>query len=184
MTVNLKQRYREEVFEALHQALKCNAMQTPKLLKITLNMGLGAAAITDKKQIAEAQKDLKMIAGQHPIVTRTRRSIAGFKIREDWPIGVKVTLRGDRMWHFLQRLIFLVLPRVRDFRGLNARSFDGHGNYNLGLSEHIVFPEINYDKVERVRGLDIAITTTARTNEEAYALLSRLFFPFKNKLVK
>ena len=100
MTVNLKQRYREEVFEALHQTLKCNAMQTPKLLKITLNMGLGSAAITDKKQITEAQKDLKMIAGQHPIVTRTRRSIAGFKIREDWPIGVKVTLRGDRMWHF------------------------------------------------------------------------------------
>jgi large subunit ribosomal protein L5 len=184
MTVNLKQRYREEVFEVLHQTLKCNAMQTPKLLKITLNMGLGSAAITDKKQIAGAQKDLKMIAGQHPIVTRTRRSIAGFKIREDWPIGVKVTLRGDRMWHFLQRLIFVVLPRVRDFRGLNSRSFDGHGNYNLGLSEHIVFPEIDYDKVERVRGLDIAITTTARTNEEAYALLSRLFFPFKSKLVK
>lgn len=181
---NLKELYREKVFQSLKEELNCNAMQVPKLVKITLNMGLGSAALNDKKQVVEAQKALRLIAGQQPIITKTRRSVAGFQIRAGWAIGVKVTLRGDAMWNFLQRLIFIALPRVRDFRGLKHTSFDGRGNYNLGLSEHVIFPEIDYDKVDRVRGLDIAITTTAQDNDAAYSLLEKLLFPFKNKFSK
>ena len=156
-----------------------NVMQVPRIKKITLNMGVGEA-VADKKQIENAVRDLTAIAGQKPVVTKARKSIAGFKIRDGWPIGCKVTLRGQQMWEFLDRLIALSIPRIRDFRGLNAKSFDGRGNYSMGVREQIMFPEIDYDKVDAIRGLDITITTSAVTDEEGKALLKAFSFPFRN----
>lgn len=155
-----------------------SVMQVPRLEKITLNMGLGEA-LADKKVLEAATSDMESIAGQKAVVTRARKSVAGFKIREGYPIGAKVTLRGERMWDFLERLITIALPRVRDFRGLNPKSFDGRGNYSMGVREQIIFPEIDFDKVDKVRGLDITITTSAKTNEEGHALLAAFNFPFK-----
>ena len=155
-----------------------SVMQVPRLEKITLNMGLGEA-LADKKVLEAATGDMQAIAGQKPVVTRARKSVAGFKIREGYPIGAKVTLRGERMWDFLERLITIALPRVRDFRGLNPKSFDGRGNYSMGVREQIIFPEIDFDKVDKVRGLDITITTSAKSNEEGHALLAAFNFPFK-----
>ena len=154
-------------------------MEVPRITKITLNMGL-SEAVADKKVIDYATGDLAKIAGQKPVVTKARKSIAGFKIREGYPIGCMVTLRGARMYEFLDRLVTIALPRVRDFRGINGRSFDGRGNYNLGIKEQIIFPEIEYDKIDALRGLNISITTTAKTDEEAKALLSAFKFPFRN----
>jgi large subunit ribosomal protein L5 len=153
-------------------------MQVPRITKITLNMGVGEAA-ADKKVITNACDDLTKIAGQKAVATLSRKSISGFKIRADWPIGCKVTLRGTRMYEFLDRLISIVIPRIRDFRGFNARSFDGRGNYSFGIKEQIVFPEINYDKIDVLRGLDITITTTAKNDEEARALLRAFGFPLR-----
>jgi large subunit ribosomal protein L5 len=155
-----------------------SVMQVPRLEKITLNMGLGEA-LADKKVLEAATSDMEAIAGQKAVVTRARKSVAGFKIREGYPIGAKVTLRGERMWDFLERLISIALPRVRDFRGLNPKSFDGRGNYSMGVREQIIFPEIDFDKVDKVRGLDITITTSAKSNEEGHALLAAFNFPFK-----
>ncbi|MDO5055817.1 MAG: 50S ribosomal protein L5 [Lautropia sp.] len=154
-------------------------MEVPRITKITLNMGVGEA-VADKKIMENAVADLAKIAGQKPVVTKARKAIAGFKIREGYPIGCMVTLRGVRMYEFLDRLITVALPRVRDFRGVSARSFDGRGNYNFGVKEQIMFPEIEYDKVDALRGLNISITTTAKTDEEAKALLSAFRFPFRN----
>lgn len=156
-----------------------NIMQVPKITKITLNMGVGEAA-ADKKIIANAVDDLTKIAGQKPVVTMTRKAIAGFKIRAGWPIGCKVTLRGQRMYEFLDRLITIAIPRIRDFRGFSAKAFDGRGNYSLGIKEQIVFPEIDYDKIDALRGIDITITTTAKTDAEAKALLVAFGFPLKS----
>lgn len=155
-----------------------NKMQIPKVTKITLNMGLGEA-VANKKIIDAAMSDMATISGQKPVKTYARKSIAGFKIRDGWPIGCKVVLRRDRMYNFLQRLICIAIPRIRDFRGFSAKAFDGRGNYNLGISEQIIFPEIDYDKIDAIRGLDIAITTTAKNDEEARALLREFGFPFK-----
>jgi large subunit ribosomal protein L5 len=154
-------------------------MQVPKIEKITLNMGVGEA-IADKKIMDNAVGDLRAIAGQQPIVTNARKSVAAFKIREGWPIGCKVTLRRDRMYEFLDRLINVAIPRIRDFRGLNPKGFDGRGNYSMGVKEQIMFPEIDYDKIDALRGLDITITTTARTDEEGRALLEAFKFPFRS----
>ena len=153
-------------------------MAVPRITKITLNMGLGEA-VADKKVIDHAMGDLAAICGQKPMVTHARKSIAGFKIREGWPIGCKVTLRRERMFEFLDRLISVAIPRIRDFRGLNPRSFDGRGNYSMGVREQIIFPEIDYDKIDAIRGLDITITTTAKTDEEGRALLAAFNFPFR-----
>jgi large subunit ribosomal protein L5 len=153
-------------------------MQVPRFAKVTLNMGLGEA-VGDKKIIDYATNDMARIAGQKPVITRARKSVAGFNIREGWPIGCKVTLRQSRMFEFLDRLINIAIPRIRDFRGLSPRAFDGHGNYNVGVREQIIFPEIDYDKIDALRGLDIAISTTAATNEEARALLEAFDFPFR-----
>ncbi|NHH99502.1 50S ribosomal protein L5 [Oceanimonas pelagia] len=153
-------------------------MQVPRIEKITLNMGVGEA-LADKKILDNAAADLAAISGQKPLVTKARKSVAGFKIREGYPIGCKVTLRGERMWEFLERLICISIPRIRDFRGLNPKSFDGRGNYSMGVREQIIFPEIDYDKVDRVRGLDITITTTAQSDEEGRALLAAFDFPFR-----
>ncbi|MCP5274353.1 MAG: 50S ribosomal protein L5 [Burkholderiales bacterium] len=154
-------------------------MQVPRISKITLNMGVGEAT-ADKKVIDNAVSDLKKIAGQQPVVTRARKSIASFKVREGYPIGCMVTLRGVRMYEFLDRLISVAIPRIRDFRGISSKSFDGRGNYNLGIKEQIIFPEIDYDKIDALRGLNISINTTANNDEEAKALLSAFNFPFKN----
>ena len=156
-----------------------NVMQVPRLEKVVLNMGVGEA-VQDSKKVQAAVADLTLIAGQKPVVTRAKKSIAGFKLREGMPIGAKVTLRRDRMFEFVDRLINIALPRVRDFRGLNPRSFDGRGNYSMGLKEQIVFPEIDYDKVDTIRGLDIIVVTTASTDDEARELLRRFNFPFVN----
>ncbi|MFG1497037.1 50S ribosomal protein L5 [Saccharospirillum sp. HFRX-1] len=175
----LKELYKTDVVAALQKEFGYkNVMEIPRVTKITLNMGVGEA-IGDKKQIDNAVADLQAISGQKPLVTKARKSIAGFKIREDWPIGAKVTLRGERMWEFMDRLIDIALPRVRDFRGINPKSFDGRGNYSMGVKEQIIFPEIEYDKVDKLRGLDVTVTTTARTNDEGRALLKALAFPFK-----
>lgn len=175
----LKELYKTDVVPALQKEFGYkNVMQIPRVTKITLNMGVGEA-IGDKKQIENAVANMEAIAGQKAIVTKARKSIAGFKIREDWPIGCKVTLRGERMWEFMDRLVDISLPRVRDFRGINPKSFDGRGNYSMGVKEQIIFPEIEYDKVDKLRGLDITVTTTARTNDEGRALLKALSFPFK-----
>ena len=154
-------------------------MQVPRITKITLNMGVGEA-VNDKKFIEYAVGDMTKIAGQKPIVTHTRKAIANFKIRENMPIGCMVTLRGERMYDFLDRLITIAFPRVRDFRGVSGRAFDGRGNYNIGLKEQIIFPEIEYDKIDSIRGMNISITTTAKTDEEAKALLAGFSFPFRN----
>lgn len=156
-----------------------SSMEVPRITKITLNMGL-SEAVADKKVIDHAVGDLSKIAGQKPVVTKARKSIAGFKIREGYPIGCMVTLRGARMYEFLDRLITIALPRVRDFRGISGRAFDGRGNYNLGIREQIIFPEIEYDKIDALRGLNISITTTAKTDEESKALLASFKFPFRN----
>lgn len=175
----LKELYKTDVVSALQKEFGYkNVMEIPRVTKITLNMGVGEA-IGDKKQIENAVDNLQAISGQKPLITKARKSIAGFKIREGWPIGAKVTLRGERMWEFMDRLIDIALPRVRDFRGINPKSFDGRGNYSMGVKEQIIFPEIEYDKVDKLRGLDITVTTTARTNDEGRALLKALNFPFK-----
>ena len=153
-------------------------MQVPRIEKITLNMGVGEA-ISDKKLLENAAADMAAISGQKPLITKARKSVAGFKIREGYPIGCKVTLRGERMWEFLERLICISVPRIRDFRGLNAKAFDGRGNYSMGVREQIIFPEIDYDKVDRGRGLDITIPTSANTDEEGRALLAAFNFPFR-----
>lgn len=176
----LKDIYRSSIAPKLKEELELgNVNEVPKLSKITLNIGLGEA-VGDKKVVDNAVADLEKISGQKPVVTYARKSVAGFKIREGWPIGVKVTLRRDRMYEFLDRLLSISLPRVRDFRGLNAKSFDGRGNYSLGIKEQIIFPEIDYDKIDALRGMDITLTTTARSNEEGLALLRAFKFPFRN----
>lgn len=154
-------------------------MEVPRITKITLNMGV-SEAVADKKVIENAVGDMTKIAGQKPVITKTRKAIAGFKIREDYPIGCMVTLRGQRMYEFLDRLIAVALPRVRDFRGVSGRAFDGRGNYNMGIKEQIIFPEIEYDKIDELRGMNISITTSAKTDEEAKALLGAFSFPFRN----
>ncbi|ETD72813.1 50S ribosomal protein L5 [Pelistega indica] len=154
-------------------------MEVPRITKITLNMGV-SEAVADKKVIEHAVSDLTKIAGQKPVITKTRKAIAGFKIRENYPIGCMVTLRGQRMYEFLDRLVTIALPRVRDFRGISGRAFDGRGNYNVGVKEQIIFPEIEYDKIDALRGLNISITTTAKTDDEAKALLKAFGFPFRN----
>ncbi|AUL45571.1 50S ribosomal protein L5 [Bordetella trematum] len=154
-------------------------MEVPRITKITLNMGV-SEAVADKKVIEHAVSDLTKISGQKPVVTKTRKAIAGFKIRENYPIGCMVTLRGQRMYEFLDRLVAVALPRVRDFRGVSGRAFDGRGNYNIGVKEQIIFPEIEYDKIDALRGLNISITTTAKTDDEAKALLAAFSFPFRN----
>lgn len=156
-----------------------SVMEVPRITKITLNMGV-SEAVADKKVIEHAVGDMTKIAGQKPVITKTKKSIAGFKIRENYPIGCMVTLRGRRMYEFLDRLITVALPRVRDFRGVSGRAFDGRGNYNIGVKEQIIFPEIEYDKIDAVRGMNISITTSAKTDEEAKALLSAFNFPFRN----
>jgi large subunit ribosomal protein L5 len=175
----LKALYKNEVAAKLHTELKlANVNEVPKITKITLNMGVGEG-IGDKKMIENAVADLQAIAGQKVVVTLARKSIAGFKVREGWPVGCKVTLRGQQMWEFFDRLVDISIPRIRDFRGLNPKSFDGRGNYSMGVREQIIFPEIEYDKVDKLRGMDITITTTARNNVEGLALLTALNFPFK-----
>ena len=158
-------------------------MQVPRIEKITLNMGVGEA-VADKKVLENAARDMTAIAGQKPLITKVRKSVAGFHIREGYPIGCKVTLRGERMWEFLERLIVIAIPRIRDFRGLSAKSFDGRGNYSMGVREQIIFPEIDFDKVDTVRGLDITITTTAKSDEEGRALLEAFNFPFRTQANK
>ncbi len=171
--------YKETVVPALQQQFGYSSvMQVPRITKITLNMGVGESTI-DKKLLDNAAADLAAISGQKPIITRARKSVAGFKIRQDFPIGCKVTLRGERMWEFFERLICIAMPRIRDFRGVNGKSFDGRGNYSMGVREQSIFPEIDYDKVDRVRGLDITITTTAATDDEGRALLTAFNFPFR-----
>ena len=176
----LQQVYKEKVIpKLLTEFAYKNVMQVPRVEKITLNMGVGEA-VADKKQIENAVRDMTAISGQKPVVTKARKSIAGFKIRDGWPIGCKVTLRGEHMWEFLDRLIAISIPRIRDFRGLNGKAFDGRGNYSMGVREQIMFPEIDYDKVDALRGLDITITTSAETDEEGKALLKAFNFPFRN----
>jgi len=176
----LKDLYKNEVVAKLQQEFGYkNVMEVPRVTKITLNMGVGEA-LGDKKVLENAVSDMQAISGQKVVVTKARKSVAAFKVREGWPIGCKVTLRRERMWDFLDRLIDVALPRVRDFRGINGKSFDGRGNYSMGVKEQIIFPEIDYDKVDKVRGMDVTITTTAKTNEEGRALLKALQFPFRN----
>jgi large subunit ribosomal protein L5 len=175
----LQQHYREKVVPELTKKFGYKSpMEVPRLTKITLNMGV-SEAVADKKVMENAVGDLTKIAGQKPVVTKAKKAIAGFKIREGQAIGTMVTLRGERMWEFLDRFVTIALPRVRDFRGISARAFDGRGNYNIGVKEQIIFPEIEYDKVDAIRGLNISITTTAKTDEEAKALLAGFRFPFK-----
>lgn len=175
----LKELYVKEIAPKLKEELGlANVMEVPRITKITLNMGVGEAT-GDKKILENAVNDLVKIAGQKVVVTNARKSIAGFKIRDGWPIGCKVTLRSDRMYEFLDRLITIAIPRIRDFRGISPKQFDGRGNFSMGVTEQIIFPEIDYDKVDRLRGLDICITTTARTDEEGRALLKAFNFPFK-----
>ncbi|MEA1890079.1 MAG: 50S ribosomal protein L5 [Pseudomonadota bacterium] len=179
--VRLEKYYKETIAPALKEELALdNAMQIPRITKITLNMGVGEA-VANKKVMEFAVSDLQLISGQKPVVTYARKSIAGFKIRDGWPIGCKVTLRRERMYEFLDRLVTIAIPRIRDFRGLPAKSFDGRGNYSMGLKEQIVFPEIDYEKVDTIRGLDITITTSAANDEQARALLKGFNFPIKAK---
>lgn len=175
----LKEYYRENVVKQLQEQFGYKSvMEVPQITKITLNMGVGEA-LTDKKVLENAVADMEKISGQKPVITKARKSVAGFKVREGWPIGCKVTLRRDRMYDFLDRLITIAIPRIRDFRGLSPKSFDGQGNYSLGIKEQIIFPEIDYDKVDKTRGLDITITTTADSAEESRALLDAFKFPFR-----
>jgi large subunit ribosomal protein L5 len=177
--VRLQQYYREQVVPKLRQELKIdNPMQIPRITKITVNMGVGEA-VADKKVMDAAVTDLTKITGQKPLVTKSRKAIASFKIRQGLPIGAKVTLRGARMYEFLDRLISIAMPRIRDFRGVSPRSFDGQGNYSLGVKEQIIFPEIQYDQIDQIRGMDITITTTARDNRQGRALLEAFNFPFR-----
>ena len=177
---SLKEIYNNEIAPKLMKELNLtNVMQVPRLTKITLNMGVGEA-IGDKKTLESAVSDMTLISGQKPVITKARKSIAGFKVREGWPIGVKVTLRASRMYDFLERLIGIAIPRIRDFRGISAKQFDGRGNFSMGVSEQIIFPEIDYDKIDKLRGLDIAITTTATNDYEGRALLKAFNFPLKN----
>ncbi len=175
----LKDTYKDSVVKQLQEQFKYkSSMEVPRITKITLNMGVGEA-VGDKKVIERAVDDMEKIAGQKPVVTLARKSIAGFKIRDDFPIGCKVTLRRERMYEFLDRLISIAIPRIRDFRGLNPKSFDGRGNYSMGVREQIIFPEIDYDQLDAIRGMDITITTTAKTDEEGRALLKAFNFPLK-----
>lgn len=177
---SLKEIYNNEIAPKLMKELSLtNVMQVPRLTKITLNMGVGEA-IGDKKTLESAVSDMTLISGQKPVITKARKSIAGFKVREGWPIGVKVTLRASRMYDFLERLIGIAIPRIRDFRGISSKQFDGRGNFSMGVSEQIIFPEIDYDKIDKLRGLDIAITTTATNDDEGRALLKAFNFPLKN----
>lgn len=176
---SLKDRYRDEIAPKLKEELGLdNVMEVPRITKITLNMGVGEA-VGDKKVMEAAVADMTKIAGQKPVVTLARKSIAGFKIRDGWPIGCKVTLRRERMYEFLERLISIAIPRIRDFRGISPKSFDGRGNFAMGVTEQIIFPEIDYDQVDALRGMDITITTTARTDDEGRALLRAFNFPLK-----
>jgi large subunit ribosomal protein L5 len=176
----LEQHYRDKVAKDLQAQFSYkSAMEIPRITKITLNMGVGEAS-QDKKIIDHAVEDLTLIAGQKPVVTLAKKAIAGFKIREDMPIGCKVTLRRDKMYEFLDRLVNFAIPRIRDFRGLSAKAFDGQGNYNLGMTEQIAFPEIDYDKIDKLRGLNISITTSARNDDEGRALLAAFQFPFRS----
>jgi large subunit ribosomal protein L5 len=178
--VRLENYYQDTVVKQLTEQFGYKSvMQVPKITKITLNMGLGEA-VADKKIIDYAVGDLTKISGQKPVVNNARKSVANFKVREGWPVGCKVTLRRQRMYEFLDRLVSIAIPRIRDFRGLSPKSFDGRGNYSMGVKEQIIFPEIDYDKIDSVRGLDITITTTARTNEEGRALLSAFNFPLRS----
>ncbi len=179
MAPRLKIKYNSEVAPALLEKVGyANVNQIPRLEKIVVNMGVGAA-VQDAKQLDAAVEDLRIITGQQPMITRAKKSIAGFKIRQGMPIGAKVTLRGDRMWEFFDRLISAAIPRIRDFRGLPANSFDGRGNYSMGVTEQLIFPEVDYDKVDRTRGMDITFVTSAKTDDEAKALLEGFGFPFK-----
>lgn len=176
---NLYEHYRKELHPKLQKGLAIsNPMEVPKITKVTLNMGVGEA-ITDRKVMDAAVADMTAIAGQQPVICLARRSEAGFKIREGYPIGCKVTLRREKMYDFIERLVSIAIPRMRDFRGLNPKSFDGRGNFSMGLTEQIVFAEIDYDKIDKIRGLDICVTTTAKTNEEALELLKAFKFPFR-----
>lgn len=175
----LKQYYRENVVKQLQDEFNYKSvMEVPRITKITLNMGVGEA-LTDKKVLENAVADMEKIAGQKAVVTKAKKSVAGFKVREGWPIGCKVTLRADRMYDFLDRLITISIPRIRDFRGLNPKSFDGQGNYSMGIKEQIIFPEIEYDRIDKLRGMDITINTSAKTAEESRALLAAFKFPFR-----
>ena len=175
----LKDRYRSEIAPKLKEELGLsNVMEVPRVTKITLNMGVGEA-VGDKKVLESAVADMTKIAGQKPVVTKSRKSIAGFKIRDGWPIGCKVTLRDERMYEFLERLISIAIPRIRDFRGVSGKQFDGRGNFAMGVTEQIIFPEIDYDQVDKLRGMDIVITTSAKNDEQGRALLSAFNFPFK-----
>ena len=176
----LQEFYKNNVIKTLTEQFGYKScMQVPKITKITLNIGLGEA-VADKKIVGNAVEDITKIAGQKPVVTKARKSVANFKVREGWPIGCKVTLRRERMYEFLERLISIAIPRIRDFRGLNAKSFDGRGNYCIGIKEQIIFPEIDFDKIDSLRGMDITISTSARTNEEARALLTSFKLPIKS----
>ena len=179
--IRLKELYRNELTEKLKAELSlANVMEVPRVSKITLNMGVGEA-IGDKKALESAVSDLALISGQKPVVTKARKSIAGFKVREGWPIGAKVTLRRNRMYDFLERLIGIAIPRIRDFRGISPKQFDGRGNFSMGISEQIIFPEIDYEKIDKIRGMDITITTTARNDAEGLALLKAFNFPLKGR---
>ena len=176
----LKDFYKDTVVNAMTEQFGYKSpMQVPRIEKITLNMGVGEA-VADKKVMENAVADMEKIAGQKPVVTKAKKSVAAFKIRDDYPVGCKVTLRRERMYEFLDRLVTIAIPRIRDFRGISAKSFDGRGNYNMGIKEQIIFPEIEYDKIDALRGMNITITTTAKTDDEARALLSAFSFPFRN----
>ena len=178
--ISLKEHYSDKVLPELKKVMGLTSdMGVPKITKVTINMGVGEV-LTDKKILENAAEDLALISGQKPLITKVRKSVANFKIREDMPIGCKVTLRGDRMFEFLQRLLGNAIPRERDFRGLDISSFDGQGNYSLGVKEHIIFPEIDYDKVDKIRGMDISITTSANSDQEGELLLRAMNFPFKD----
>ncbi len=176
----LKDFYKDTVVKAMTEQFGYkSAMEVPRIEKITLNMGVGEA-VADKKVMENAVDDMQKIAGQKPVVTKAKKSVAAFKIRDDYPVGCKVTLRRERMYEFLDRLVTVAIPRIRDFRGISSKSFDGRGNYNMGVKEQIIFPEIEYDKIDALRGMNITITTTAKTDDEARALLSAFSFPFRN----
>ena len=176
---NLKEKYNKELRPALKEELGIeNIMAVPKITKVVINMGVGEA-LTDKKHLESAVNDLELIAGQKAVITKASKSVASFKLREGWPVGCKVTLRGDRMYDFIERLVNIAIPRERDFRGLNPKSFDGQGNYSMGIKEQIIFPEINYDNIDNIRGMDVCINTSANSQEHAKALLTVLDFPFK-----
>ena len=177
--MNLRETFNKELLPKLKDKLGVNnLMALPKLTKVVINMGVGEA-LTDKKHLESAVNDLELIAGQKAVITKASKSVASFKLREGWPVGCKVTLRGDRMYDFIERLVNIAIPRERDFRGLNPKSFDGQGNYSMGIKEQIIFPEINYDNIDKIRGMDICINTSASNNEDAKALLEVLNFPFK-----